>query len=143
MNKDEDCTFCNLQKEGEIYKVFEDDISLGFLAIPPLFHGHCLLIPKEHYRTLIDLSTDLINPLFLNTQLLAKAVEIGLNADGSFIAINNKISQSVPHLHIHIVPRRKKDGLRGFFWPRHPYKNKEDIINIRDIISSAVEKVKK
>jgi histidine triad (HIT) family protein len=86
-----------------------------------LLPGHTLLVPKNHYETLADLPADLIGTFFKNVQLLAGAVETGMNAEGSFVAINNRVSQSVPHLHVHIVPRRKKDGLRGFFWPRQKY----------------------
>ena len=86
-----------------------------------MFPGHCLLIPKKHYETLTDLPQQLIAPLFGNAQQLAGAVEQAMGADGTFVAINNRVSQSVPHLHVHIVPRRKKDGLRGFFWPRQKY----------------------
>src|SRR5213075_2796224 len=87
----------------------------------PLFPGHCLLIPRTHYETLSDLPPAQIEPLFSAAQRLARAVETGMRADGSFVAINNRVSQSVPHLHIHVVPRRRKDGLRGFFWPRTRY----------------------
>jgi histidine triad (HIT) family protein len=123
MTPDPACKFCQIAA-GEIagYVVFEDSISLAFLDNRPLFAGHTLLIPKQHSETLADLPRTLIEPFFGNVQLLARAVEQGMEAEGSFVAINNRVSQSVPHLHVHIVPRRKKDGLRGFFWPRqaHP-----------------------
>ncbi len=113
------CTFCRIVSEtAESAIVFEDDISLAFLDRRPVFPGHCLLVPKEHYETLDDLPGSLVGPLFANVQTLSRAVELGLNADGTFVAINNRISQSVPHLHVHVVPRRRGDGLRGFFWPR-------------------------
>jgi histidine triad (HIT) family protein len=97
-----DCEFCQILR-GEIrrYVVFEDDISLGFLDEKPLFPGHVLLIPRQHYATLVDLPPELIQPLFLNVRLLSRALEEGLAAQGSFVAINNRISQSVPHLHVH------------------------------------------
>ena len=98
--------------------VFEDEVSFSFLDRRPIFPGHCLLVPKEHYETLDDLPGSLVGPLFTNVQTLSRAVELGLNADGTFVAINNRVSQSVPHFHVHIVPRRHGDGLRGFFWPR-------------------------
>jgi len=116
------------------YRVFEDDVSLAFLDTRPLFPGHCLLIPKLHYETLIDLPASLVAPLFQNAQLLAGAIEKGLKADGTFVAINNRVSQSVPHLHIHIVPRHKKDGLKGFFWPRQHYKDEAAILSIQDTL---------
>jgi len=116
------CTFCRILR-GEIpaCTVLEDEVSIAFLDHRPLFPGHCLLIPREHYETLSDLPPELIGPLFRNARLLAQAMEVGLGAEGSFVALNNRVSQSVPHLHIHVVPRRKGDGLRGFFWPRQRY----------------------
>ena len=115
----EECLFCDIATHKiEAKIVFEDAISLAFLDYRPLFAGHCLLIPKTHYATLADLPEDLVGPLFLNAQHLTKAVEEAMEAEGSFVAMNNVVSQSVPHFHIHIVPRKKGDGLRGFFWPR-------------------------
>jgi histidine triad (HIT) family protein len=111
------CRFCQIALHAN-YIVFEDDLSIAFLDYRPLFTGHTLLIPKAHYETLADLPAELVGPFFANVQLLARGVEEGMRAEGSFVAINNRVSQSVPHLHVHIVPRRKKDGLRGFFWPR-------------------------
>jgi histidine triad (HIT) family protein len=121
MASNTDCRFCQIASHAN-YIVFEDHLSIAFLDYKPLFIGHTVLIPKAHYATLADLPTELLAPFFANVQLLARAVEQAIQAEGSFVAINNKVSQSVPHLHVHIVPRRKKDGLRGFFWPRqaHP-----------------------
>lgn len=115
------CRFCAVVTSAD-YVVFQDEISIAFLDHRPLFIGHTLLIPKTHYETLADLPHKLLGPFFANVQALARAVERAMEAEGSFVAINNRVSQSVPHLHVHIVPRRKKDGLRGFFWPRiaHP-----------------------
>jgi histidine triad (HIT) family protein len=117
------CKFCQIAR-GELpsYAVFDDAISMAFLDNRPLFIGHTLLVPKQHIETLDDLPPEAIGPFFANVQRLARAVERALEAEGSFVAINNRVSQSVPHLHVHIVPRKKKDGLRGFFWPRiaHP-----------------------
>jgi histidine triad (HIT) family protein len=101
--------------------VLEDEVSVAFLDHRPLFPGHCLLISKAHFETLSDLPEEAIQPLFRNAQRLARAVETAMAAEGSFVGINNRVSQSVPHLHIHVVPRRKGDGLRGFFWPRQKY----------------------
>src|SRR5258706_13055316 len=118
------CAFCQIaSKTVDSTIVFEDEQTLAFLDHRPLFPGHCLLIPKEHYETLGDLPAPLIQPLFSAAQQLSRAVERGMGAEGSFVAINNRVSQSVPHLHVHIVPRRKGDGLKGFFWPRHSYKD--------------------
>ncbi len=138
-----ECAFCKIvRSEVQSYKVFEDDLSLAFLDKRPLFPGHCLLIPKEHYETLIDLPGLLVAPLFQNAQLLADAIEKGLQADGTFVAINNRVSQSVPHLHIHIVPRHKKDGLKGFFWPRQHYKDQEAILSIQSTLRSTITLLK-
>ncbi len=124
------------------YVVFEDDVSLAFLDTRPLFPGHCLLIPKEHYETLIDLPALLVAPLFQNAQLLARAIEKGLKAEGTFVAINNRVSQSVPHLHIHIVPRHKKDGLKGFFWPRQSYTDEATILAIQSTLQATIAELK-
>ena len=85
-----------------------------------MFPGHALVIPREHHETMLDLPPDLLGELFSAARLIAGAAEEGLGADGTFVAVNNRVSQSVPHVHVHVVPRRRKDGLRGFFWPRHP-----------------------
>jgi len=122
--------------------VFEDESSLAFLDHRPIFPGHTLLIPKQHYETLADLPGTLIQPFFANAQLLASAIEAALAADGTFIAINNRVSQSVPHLHVHIVPRRKKDGLRGFFWPRGAYNTPDEAEKIRKNIAGAVTRLR-
>ena len=119
--------------------VYEDADTLVFLDHRPLFPGHCLLIPKQHFETLSDLPPSLTGPLFIVAQRISQAVETGLSADGSFVAINNRVSQSVPHLHVHIVPRRRKDGLRGFFWPRHRYEKPEDAETVRAAIVKALE----
>lgn len=133
------CAFCAVVSGTEPARiVFEDDVSLAFLDNRPLFPGHCLLIPRTHYETLSDLPSGLIAPLFTNAQLLARAVESAMEAQGSFVAINNKVSQSVPHLHVHIVPRRKKDGLKGFFWPRSPYKSESEMEDVQRAIRAAL-----
>ncbi len=119
-----ECVFCKIVA-GELpaWTVLEDDDVLAFLDVRPLFPGHTLLIPKEHHETLADLPEDLVVPLFTQAQRLSAAMETVLGAAGSFVAMNNKVSQSVPHLHVHVVPRNRKDGLRGFFWPRHKYED--------------------
>jgi histidine triad (HIT) family protein len=107
--------------------VLDDEYCLGFLDQRPVFHGHVLLVPREHHETLVDLPQALLEPLFGNAQRLAGAVPRALDATGTFVAVNNKVSQSVPHLHVHVVPRRPKDGLRGFFWPRTNYGDDEEM----------------
>ena len=137
------CTFCRIVGgTTESAVVFEDEVSLAFLDRRPIFHGHCLLVPKEHYETLDDLPGSLIGLLFANVQMLSGAVELGLNADGTFVAINNKISQSVPHLHVHIVPRRRGDGLRGFFWPRSGMADEDHIREVQEAIREAIGGIK-
>ena len=118
--------------------VFEDEISVAFLDHRPVFPGHCLLITKSHYETLTDLPANLVGPFFKNAQLLAGAIESAMEAHGTFVAMNNRVSQSVQHLHVHAVPRRRKDGLRGFFWPRYPYKTDEEAELIQSVISKAI-----
>ena len=137
---DTSCLFCKIAR-GEIAArvVFEDDNCVAFLDHRPVFPGHCLLIPKEHYETLTDLPAELIEPFFSNAQKLARAVEQGMEAHGTFVAMNNRVSQSVPHLHLHAVPRRRKDGLRGFFWPRYPYQSEAEAELAQKAIQAALE----
>jgi histidine triad (HIT) family protein len=121
--------------------VYQDKNLIAFLDIDPLFPGHVLLCPREHYPTLTDLPPNFAGPIMEKTQIMAAAVESALDADGTFIAINNRVSQLVPHLHIHVVPRRRKDGLRGFFWPRHQYKDESAREAVRDAIEREVNKL--
>lgn len=116
------CLFCQIVA-GEVpaHVVLDSPEVLAFLDIRPLFPGHVLTVPKSHFETLADLPEGLVEPLFAATRRLTAAVEVAMGADGSFVAINNRISQSVAHLHVHVVPRRRKDGLRGFMWPRQRY----------------------
>jgi histidine triad (HIT) family protein len=118
----EDCVFCSIVA-GEVAAdvVLETDDVLAFLDRRPVFKGHVLLVPREHVDTLPDLPAALRDPFLAAAQRLAAAVVDALGAQGSFVAMNNVVSQSVPHLHLHVVPRTKGDGLRGFFWPRHAY----------------------
>ncbi|MEE9279633.1 MAG: HIT family protein [Myxococcota bacterium] len=133
------CTFCRIVcRELESCTVLEDETSLAFLDRRPLFHGHCLLVPRAHYETLLDLPPELVGPLFANARLIAQALEHGLGAEGSFVALNNRISQSVPHLHVHVVPRRRKDGLRGFFWPRTKYGSDEQMRQVGETLRSTI-----
>lgn len=116
------CPFCAIVAGAEPSAVvLDDDVAVAFLDVRPLFKGHTLLVPREHHETLVDLPLPLVGPLFERARRLALAVEDGLGAAGTFVAVNNRVSQSVPHLHVHVVPRRFKDGLRGFFWPRTRY----------------------
>ena len=136
---DPQCTFCRIA--GGLIPaatVYEDQHTCAFLDKRPLFPGHCLLIPKEHYETLADLPARLIEPLFGVASRLAAGVEKAMGADGTFVAINNRVSQSVPHLHVHIVPRRRHDGLKGFFWPRQSYADEETAAKIQTAIRGAI-----
>jgi histidine triad (HIT) family protein len=116
------CVFCRIAAGDQTADVvLDDDGFVGFLDIRPVFPGHVLLVPRAHHRTLADLDVDQVGPLFERAQRLSVAVPSAMDATGSFVAVNNVVSQSVPHLHVHVVPRRPKDGLRGFFWPRVSY----------------------
>lgn len=122
-----ECPFCRLAASPEdSHIVWEDAQTLAFLDHRPLFPGHTLLIPRRHYETLPDLPAELTAPLFAAARILCEAVAGATGSEGSLVVINNRISQSVPHLHVHIVPRRKKDGLRGFLWPRSKYRDEEE-----------------
>ena len=116
------CLFCEIVSGARPAAVVaRDDAAVAFLDARPVFKGHVLVVPRAHVATLGDLPAGALGPYFAAVQRLARAVEVGLEADGTFVAMNNKVSQSVAHLHTHVVPRRRKDGLRGFFWPRVPY----------------------
>ncbi|MDX6652570.1 MAG: histidine triad family protein [Solirubrobacterales bacterium] len=133
------CLFCRIVAgELDAAIVYEDERCLGFLDHRPLFPGHTLLVPREHHETLADLPPDLVAPFFTAVQLLSVAVPKAMEAEGSFVAMNNRVSQSVPHLHAHIAPRRPKDGLRGFFWPRTKY---EDDAHLGDVAGSIREAI--
>jgi len=133
------CVFCHIARGAErSHVVFEDESSIAFLDARPLFPGHVLLIPKQHFETLADLPDEEVGRFFKNAKFLSVAVESAMEAEGTFVALNNKVSQSVPHLHVHIVPRRKGDRLRGFFWPRTKYSSEEEMVAIADRIRKAV-----
>ncbi len=139
---DASCVFCRIISEQiPAAKVYEDANTVGFLDATPLFPGHVLLTPKGHYETLTDLPPGLVGPVFETVQLLARAVETALDAEGTFVAINNRVSQTVPHLHIHVVPRRRKDGLKGFFWPRHDYQDEAARETVRNAIEREIHKL--
>jgi histidine triad (HIT) family protein len=137
------CAFCKIARdETTAPTVYEDDGLVAFLDHRPLFPGHVLVVPRAHHETLADLPADSVEPLFLGARLLSRAVEEAMEAEGSFVAINNKVSQSVPHLHVHVVPRKKGDGLRGFFWPRQPYAGPEAIAQTQRRVREAVERLR-
>jgi histidine triad (HIT) family protein len=116
------CAFCAIlagTRTADL--VLDEERAVAFLDLKPLFKGHVLVVPRAHVETLPDLPAADLAPLFSAVQRVCRALVEALGAHGTFVAINNKVSQSVPHLHVHVVPRRRKDGLRGFFWPREPY----------------------
>ena len=133
------CTFCQIARgELEAHLVYEDDAFVAFLDFRPIFPGHALLIPRAHHGTLPDLPGDLVAPFFMVAQRLAVAVPKAMGAVGTFVAINNIVSQSVPHVHVHVVPRRPKDGLRGFFWPRTRYESDEEMASVAARVRAAL-----
>jgi len=137
------CVFCEIAK-GEVsaHVVYSDDLTLAFLDFRPLFPGHTLLIPRDHVETLAELPEVMLTPFFASAQLLSRAMEEIMGAEGSFVAMNNRVSQSVPHLHAHIVPRRRKDGLRGFFWPRTKYDSDEAMAEVAAELRDGVARLK-
>jgi histidine triad (HIT) family protein len=133
------CVFCQIVA-GELpaHLVLEDDGFVAFLDVRPLFHGHVLLVPREHVVTVMDAPRTMLGPLAERTQDLARAVGSATGAAGIFTAVNNIVSQSVPHLHVHVVPRNRKDGLRGFFWPRTTYESDEQAAEVAAAIRAAL-----
>ena len=140
-SRDPNCRFCQIiagDEHGHV--VFEDERTLAFLDNRPLFPGHSLLVPRDHYETLGDLPDELVAPLFENARLLSVAVPKAMRKPGSFVALNNVVSQSVPHVHVHVVPRKPKDGLRGFFWPRTRYESDDQMHAVAERVRKAVER---
>jgi histidine triad (HIT) family protein len=134
-----DCVFCDIAAgvvPAEI--VLGDETAVAFLDRRPLFKGHVLVIPREHYETLADLPAALVGPLFTRVQRVSAALPTALGAQGSFVALNNVVSQSVPHVHVHVVPRTRGDGLRGFFWPRQKYADDAEAASYAQRISDAL-----
>jgi histidine triad (HIT) family protein len=138
------CVFCKIirgeRPDNGVF--FEDDLCIGLMDIAPLRHGHALLLPKMHYETIKDLPQDLLQPLMINAQRIARAVEIAFDADGSFSGYNTHVSQSVPHFHMHIVPRKFGDKLfSGGRWMRFPYKTDAIAAEYRDKLRAALEQL--
>ena len=133
------CGFCDVvEGRVEVVVVASTEHTLAFLDRSPVFYGHTLVIPREHHETLGDLPRSLLDPLFAEVQHISGAVERGLGAAGSFVAMNNRVSQSVPHLHVHVVPRNRKDGLRGFFWPRLRYRDDAHMNEVAEALREAL-----
>jgi histidine triad (HIT) family protein len=138
---DHDCRFCQIIAGDEpSHVVFEDERTLAFLDNRPLFPGPSLLVPRDHYETLADLPDELVAPLFESARLLSAAIPKAMRKPGSFVALNNVVSQSVPHLHVHVVPRKPKDGLRGFFWPRTKYDSEDQMREVAERVRRAVKR---
>lgn len=134
-----DCPFCAIIRgERSADVVYRDEAVVAFLDKRPVFPGHVLVVPVRHLETLADLPDDLAVPLTRVVRAVSVAMESGLAAEGSFVAQNNKVSQSVPHLHVHVIPRRHGDGLRGFFWPRIGYKDDEERRAAAELLRSAI-----
>lgn len=133
------CTFCSIVERGTpAHVVLEDHVVHAFLDVRPLFPGHVLVVPRAHVETLTDLPVADVGPYFERVQRVAAAVRTAMAAQGSFVAINNKVSQSVPHLHTHVVPRTKGDGLKGFFWPRTTYRDDAHAADVAAAIATAL-----
>jgi histidine triad (HIT) family protein len=135
------CVFCEIVAGRQAaHVVLDDDVAVAFLDVRPLFPGHTLLVPRLHVETLSDLPADRVGPYFVRAQRLAAVMEApaGMAAAGSFVAMNNRVSQSVPHLHAHVVPRNRKDGLRGFFWPRTTYGSDAEAAAVATRLRSAL-----
>ncbi|MBZ5728580.1 MAG: HIT family protein [Acidobacteriia bacterium] len=138
-----DCLFCAIASGAVAASiVLETPDALAFLDHRPLFPGHCLLIPRTHYDNMLDFPASALGSLFAQARTLAVAMEDALAAEGTFVAVNNRVSQSVPHLHVHIVPRRRKDGLKGFFWPRGKYRDESEMEAVRAALRTAVERLR-
>jgi len=130
-----ECLFCSILAGASSGLVLSEPRVAAFLDIRPVFPGHVLVVPREHHETLSDLPADLVPVLFDAVQRVSSAVQEAMSADGTFVGINNRVSQSVAHLHVHVVPRRFKDGLRGFFWPRQRYADDAEMAAIAATIS--------
>jgi histidine triad (HIT) family protein len=136
------CPFCAIiagEPGADDQVVYSDPDVVAFLDHRPVFKGHTLVVPRQHVVTLPELPDSLLVPVFSVTRRIAAAMEAGFGADGTFVANNNRISQSVAHLHVHVVPRHKKDGLRGFFWPREKYASPEEAADVAARLRVAID----
>ncbi len=139
-NKLGGCEFCGLQKGSE-FIVYEGKGAIAFLDFRPVFPGHTLVAPRKHYETIDGMPDDEIGPFFREVKVVARGVEKAMNADGVFIAMNNKVSQSVPHMHVHVIPRKFHDGMHGFFWPRVNYASDEAMKGVQKKIKEAISEM--
>ncbi|HEY3501419.1 MAG TPA: HIT family protein [Actinocatenispora sp.] len=135
-----DCLFCSIVAGATpAHRVLDEPDTVGFLDTRPLFKGHVLVVPRAHRETLTDMPADALGGFFASVQRVTAAVEGAFDAAGSFVAVNNRVSQSVPHLHVHVVPRNRKDGLRGFFWPRTKYADDTEAADYAARIRTALD----
>jgi histidine triad (HIT) family protein len=133
------CVFCEIAAgRANAFRVLEDETVVAFLDVRPLFPGHTLIVPKAHRATLRELPRAEMEPLLWHARRVSQAFEAALGAQGTFVAMNDRVSQSVPHVHLHVVPRKKGDGLRGFFWPRHKYASDDEAEGIAATIRAAL-----
>jgi histidine triad (HIT) family protein len=133
------CPFCSIIAGSDpAHLVLADDVAVAFLDRRPVFPGHTLVVPRQHVVTLTDVPVDELGPFFERVQRVTRAVQGAMEAHGSFVAMNNIVSQSVAHLHVHVVPRRRKDGLRGFFWPRLRYRDEDEMAEVAARIAAAI-----
>jgi len=136
------CVFCAIVAgEAPAHLVHEGEACVAFLDTRPVFPGHVLVVPRAHHETLLDLPPEAVTTLFLTARAVCAAVGKVLGADGTFVGMNNKVSQSVPHAHVHVVPRKKGDGLRGFFWPRMKYGSEEQAAQLAGLLREAMAAV--
>lgn len=136
---DPPCLFCDVVNGTvPVRTVLSDEIAIAFLDRSPVFKGHVLIVPRRHTLTLADLDSDLVGGLFERVQRVSARMPAALDCDGTFVAINNVVGQSVAHLHVHVVPRRRKDGLRGFFWPRVRYESDAEADDYAQRLSDAL-----
>jgi histidine triad (HIT) family protein len=136
---DRSCVFCDIiAGSARARVVFSDESVVAFLDTRPVFKGHVLVVPRRHVTTLPELAAHEIGPFFTRVQLVAAVMPQAIDAQGTFVAINNVVSQSVAHLHCHVVPRRRKDGLRGFFWPRQRYDDDADMARYESALRDAI-----
>jgi histidine triad (HIT) family protein len=133
------CVFCQIINEATpAAKVLDHPDALAFLDTAPVFPGHVLVVPRQHIETLPELPLEHLGPFFAQVQRIAAALPTALGCDGTWVSLNNTVSQSVPHLHVHVVPRVRKDGLRGFYWPRQKYADDEALVSMALRIAQAL-----
>ena len=141
--QDSSCLFCRMiAGTFPTPVVYRSEVALAFLDHRPIFLGHCLVVPIEHVHTLPDLPSRLVGPYFSEVQLITRAVQEAMSSQGTLVAMNNNVSQSVPHLHAHLFPRNRKDGFWGFFWPRSQYEDEDEMEQVRARIERVVEAIR-